>query len=204
MPTETSSSSDHTRASLISRAKRKDSTAWSDLVELYGPLVAHWCRRCGLETPQIADGVQEVFAAVVRSLDKFQPLRQSGAFRSWLWTITRNEVRDFYRRNQGQPLAAGGSSALHKLELISDSQIPDSEPTDDVQVSELVTRALSQVRVEFEAKSWEIFERSVVDQLPTHLVAEQFQVTAANVRQVRSRILRRLRQQLGDLEDLAS
>ncbi len=56
-----------------------------------------------------------------------------------------------------------------------------------------------QIQPEFEPRTWEIFHRSVIDQLPTNLVAEEFGVTAANVRKVRSRILHRLREQLGDV-----
>lgn len=88
---------------------------------------------------------------------------------------------------------------LHAISSLP--SIPDSEPTEDCQLSQLVARALQQVQAEFEPKTWEIFQRTVVDQLPTHLVAEQFKVTNATVRQVRSRVLRRLRQQLGDVVD---
>lgn len=54
-------------------------------------------------------------------------------------------------------------------------------------------------RSEFEPRSWQAFWRSAVDGIPTAVVAEELGVTAAAVRQSRSRILRRLRQQLGDL-----
>ena len=57
------SRSDATRASLIFRAKGHDSQAWSELVDLYGPLIAHWCYRCGLDSGQAADVVQDVFVA---------------------------------------------------------------------------------------------------------------------------------------------
>jgi len=58
---------------------------------------------------------------------------------------------------------------------------------------------LEQVRAEFKPKTWKIFERTVVDQLPTDIVAKEFNVSAATVRKIRSRVLRRLRLQLGDL-----
>jgi RNA polymerase sigma-70 factor, ECF subfamily len=194
-----SSNSGSTEESLLSRAKRHDSRAWNDLVQLYGPLIAHWCRRCGLNSGQVSDGVQEVLAAVVRSLSTFEPQHQSGSFRAWLWTITCNKVRDIHRRERVQPMAQGGSSALAQLHEISDQRsIPDTEPTENIQYTQLVARALEQVQDEFEPKTWHIFQRSVIDQVSTQLVAEEFQITAASVRQVRSRVLRRLRQQLGD------
>ena len=44
-----------------------------------------------------------------------------------------------------------------------------------------------------------MFARAVMDGITTLQVADEFEVSAATVRQTRSRILRRLRQQLGDL-----
>ncbi|MEM7560293.1 MAG: sigma-70 family RNA polymerase sigma factor [Planctomycetota bacterium] len=190
--------SNATRASLISRARELDSQAWSELVELYGPLVAHWCGRCGLDSQQAADGVQEVFASVSKALDKYESRRESGAFRAWLWTITANKVRDFYRRNQNQVTAQGGSTALGRLEQVA--VVPDDEPTDDQQMDELLRRGMRQVQTEFESRTWDMFRRAVIDQVPTSVIAQEFDVSPAAVRQARSRVLRRLRQQLGDLD----
>ncbi|MFN3192514.1 MAG: RNA polymerase sigma factor [Aureliella sp.] len=193
--------SQSTRLSLLSRARDRDSLAWSELVDLYGPLVAHWCQRCGFDSHRTADCVQDVFAAVARSLSEFHAKRESGAFRAWLWTITSNKIRDSLRRQQQSPLPAGGSTALAHLEQVpGDVDIPDAEPTDSHQLNELVSRGLEQVRAEFEPRTWDIFRRTVVDQVATAVVAQEFCVSAAAVRQARSRVLRRLRQQLGDLE----
>lgn len=193
-------SSDLTRASLISRARSRDSQAWTELVDLYGPLIAHWCSRCGLSRDQVADAMQEVFASVSKSLDGFVPQKTSGSFRSWLWTITSNQVKDLHRRTRNQPLGKGGSTALAEMAEISAEEIPNCEPTESFQMGMLLERALEQVRTEFEPQTWDIFRRSVVDQIATAIVAREFSVSAAAVRQVRSRVLRRLRQQLGDLE----
>ncbi len=196
-------SSGVTCASLISRARTRDETAWCELVDLYGPLVAHWCHRCGFDSHATADCVQDVFSAVSRSLTGYRSPGRSGGFRSWLWTITSNKVRDRIRREHDHDRAAGGSTALANLQMLADPQgeplsLLDEEPTSHDDLRSLMARAMEQVRAEFEQKSWEIFLRSTVDQLPTQVVAEQFGVTPATVRQVRSRIMRRLRQQLGD------
>ena len=187
-----------TRESLLSRARACDSAAWHELVDLYGPLVAHWCRRCRLDDEQVADCVQEVFASVTTSLASYRPLHSSGAFRGWLWTITKNKIRDLIRKHKTFPHAAGGSTALRGFHHLV--EIPDDEPTDEVQISSLVRRATEQVKAEFEPRTWDIFRRVVFDQIATAVVAEEFGISAAGVRQIRSRVLRRLRQQLGDIE----
>lgn len=190
-----------TRASLIARVRERESQAWYQLVDLYGPLVAHWCHQCGLDSHATADRLQEVFTSVAQGLDRYQPQRSSGSFRGWLWTITRNKIRDAIRRDARHVAAKGGSSAVGQLQRIPDQpRLPELEPSASEPLNALVARGLQQVRGEFEPRSWAIFERSVIDGQATARVAEEFQVKPASVRQIRSRILRRLRQQLGDLE----
>ncbi len=192
---DTHSSSGGTRASLLARVRQRDGVAWNELVELYGPLIAHWCQRYQLESHATADCVQEVFLAVHRHIQTYQPQRASGSFRAWLWTITRSKIHDWQRKTQWP--AAGGSTALGNLQqLVS---MADDEPSTNADVHSLMARALAQIQVEFEARTWEIFHRSVIDQVATPLVAQQFNVSAANVRKIRSRILHRLREQLGDI-----
>ena len=196
----TQSSSNATRSSLLLRAAHRDAEAWRELVDLYGPLVAHWCRRCSLDVHSTADCVQDVFTSVAIALDQFSPQRESGSFRAWLWTITRNKLRDHFRRSGRSAAATGGSTAMGLMQQVIDpSSVPDDEPTGDPQLQQLTSRALSQVRSEFESRTWQAFWRFVVDGIATSEVARELEMSEATVRQSRSRILRRLRQQLGDV-----
>ena len=196
----TEQSSNATRSSLLQRASQRDALAWGELVDLYGPLVAHWCRRSSLDVHATADCVQDVFAAVAVALDQFSPQRESGSFRAWLWTITRNKLRDHFRRDIRSAVATGGSTAMGLMQQVIDpSAVPDEEPTGDLQLQQLTSRALSQVQSEFESRTWQAFWRSVVDGIATGEVARELEMSEATVRQSRSRILRRLRQQLGDV-----
>jgi RNA polymerase sigma-70 factor (ECF subfamily) len=196
----TDSSSHHTRSSLLERARQNDAQAWRELVDLYGPLVAHWCRQCRIDAHAAADCVQDVFSSVALALPEFRPTRTAGSFRAWLWTITQNKLRDHFRRVARDPAAVGGSSALGLMQRVIDP-IPvfDEEPTGDLQMRSLTARALNQVQGEFETRTWQAFWRSVVDGMTTEQVARELQLTPAVIRQSRCRILRRLRQQLGDL-----
>ena len=84
-------------------------------------------------------------------------------------------------------------------QVIDPLPIPDDEPTGDLQLQQLTSRALAQVQSEFETRTWQAFWRSVVDGITTSEVAQELNMSDATVRQSRSRILRRLRQQLGDV-----
>lgn len=190
-----------TSSSLIRRAQRRDPEAWRRLVDLYGPLVFYWCRRGGLASPDAADVFQEVFASVSASLERFSPQRE-GTFRGWLWTITRNKLRDHYRHHANEAQAAGGTDAYHRLAELPDQWPGDSvDPRDRSEIQSLYRRALDLVRSEFEERTWQAFWRSVIEGQDTAQVAAGLGLTPNAVRQYKSRVLRRLRRELGDVSE---
>ena len=190
-----------THSSLLRRAALHDGRAWQELVDLYGPLISTWCRRTGADWHMTADCIQEVFLVLANRLDTFRPTGSSGAFRAWLWSIARNKLIDLFRAANRQPLASGGSTAHLAMQSVAAEQDwMRDEPTEIFDVGSLTRRAIEQVRSEFTAQSWTVFERTVVDGIETSIVSKELGVSPSAIRQAKSRILRRLRQQLGDLE----
>ena len=74
-------SSGSTSKSLLANAKLAVPAAWERLVRLYAPLVASWCRRCGLADQDVGDVLQDVFSAVAINIDGFRKERPSDTFR---------------------------------------------------------------------------------------------------------------------------
>ena len=199
--TSTGSSQSVTSPTLLRRVRGGDATAWRRFTELYGPLVFHWCRRQGVGEHDAADLTQEVFVTVSRAVQHFEQ-RSTGTFRGWLWTITRNRLTDFFRRRAGDAGAAGGTAAWQQLAAVAESLADDpDEYTDKAQLNALHRRGIELVRCQFEERTWQLFWQTVVEERPTVDVAQEFEITANAVRQARSRVLRRLRQELGDLPD---
>src|SRR5262245_12114895 len=85
-----------TSLTLLERVRAADPEAWRRLVELYGPVVQRWCRRAGLQESDTADVMQEVFRSVAVRVSQFRREQARDSFRAWLWTITRNKVRDHF------------------------------------------------------------------------------------------------------------
>src|SRR6188472_595567 len=100
-----------TSRSLLMRLKDGQPAAWERLTSLYAPLVYHWCRAMRLAEQDMPDVFQQVFQAVAAHIQGFRKDRPGDTFRHWLRAITRNKVRDHFRRNARQAQATGGTDA---------------------------------------------------------------------------------------------
>jgi RNA polymerase sigma-70 factor (ECF subfamily) len=186
--------------SLLIRLKAHDQEAWRRFAELYGPEVYRWCRQAGLQPQDAADVSQEVFQAVAVSLGDFRRERPGDSFRGWIWTITRNKLRDAWRHAERQPHEGiGGSDFQRQLaECLAESE--DTDGTDGLTPTDaVVRRALNMIRPDFEDRSWQAFWRVAVEGHPASEVARDLGTNLNAVYIAKSRVLSRLRAELGDL-----
>jgi RNA polymerase sigma-70 factor (ECF subfamily) len=188
---------DRTPISLLEQLRGKDPQAWTRVMQLYQPLVLFWCRRAGLQEADAEDVTQEVLAGAAASFDGFRRDRPGDTFRGWLRGITRNQVLLHLRRNLGRPVAEGGADASRRLDEIADPLgAPDAE--EQMEMHRLSRRALEQVRCQFETQTWDAFWQTVVEgRAPTDLTVE-LGMSAAAIRQAKSRVLRRLKEEMGE------
>jgi RNA polymerase sigma-70 factor (ECF subfamily) len=194
-----SSASSSISATLLERVRERQPEAWQRLVCLYGPVVYRWCRQYGVARDDAADLVQEVFAAVARHIDGFHRHRPGDSFAAWLRTVTRNAVRGYFRARRDGPVAQGGTDAHERFLQVPEPPEPveagDSQETSGL----LLPTSLDLVRAEFESHTWEAFCRVVIQRQPSARVALELGMSIAAVYQAKSRVLRRLRQELDGL-----
>ncbi len=188
-----------TSASLLARVNGRDPAAWSRLSKLYGPLVYQWCRRCGLSPEDSADVAQEVFGVLVQKLAEFRHDQPSDSFRGWLWTITRNKVRDHARKSRGRAAATGGTEAYVELQQVPETADEPWQGEDERSAIDhgLAARALGLIRAEFETNTWQAFWKSAVDGRTAAEISQELGMTKHAVHQAKYRVLRRLRAELG-------
>jgi RNA polymerase sigma-70 factor (ECF subfamily) len=164
------------------------------------PLVYRWCRHAGLQDNDAADVSQETFRAAADGIATFHRDRPSDSFRGWLWTITKNKLRDHFRRLAERPGAVGGSAANQRLLDVPDTIAKESEEAAGFDAKgSLVHRALELVRNEFEDRTWQAFLRVVVGgEHPSHVAAD-LDMTVGAVYTAKWRVLRRLREEIDGL-----
>ncbi len=191
--------SDATSLSLLYRLKANESAAWDRLVLLYAPLVYHWCRKLALPDQDAADVFQDVFQSLAAKISTFRKEQPGDTFRGWLRTITHNKVYDHFRRQGREPQAAGGTEANIRFSRLEAIEQPTDANDEEQAYQQLVRRALELIREDFTPRTWQAFWRVAVDGQRPVDIAEELKMRPGAVRVAKSRVLQRLRQELGEL-----
>lgn len=79
---------------LIERAQQGDKAAYTELIHIHHRTVEKFAFQCGVRVHDIPDVTQEVFVKLYRFLHQFHRDR----FTTWLYKITLNTARDYYRK----------------------------------------------------------------------------------------------------------
>ena len=175
--------------------------AWQTMVAVYGQIIEKWCVRAGVSRDDTNDLTQDVFRRVASHLKDFRRDQTGQSFRGWLRTITLNLVRNHFRNLSGKPRAQGGSEHLLSLEQLSECVEDESEEVVRQERGEILVRALRIIKNDFEPDTWTVFWRTVIDGEPTEEVATSMGKNSKAVRQARTRVLKRLREEFADLID---
>ncbi len=184
-----------TRASLILRLPDvADVAAWDDFVSIYGPVVFRLAQRQGLQAADADDLVQEVLAAVARSVGPWLERKDRGSFRAWLLKIARNTAVNYLSRRATRPFAADGEHAQRLLDEAAAAHGPLSSEFDLEYRREVFRWAADQVRSNVAEVTWEAFRMTHIDQISIADAAEQLGISTGNIYIARSRVMARLKE----------
>ncbi len=185
-----------THPSLLLRIRdSQDSLAWNEFAQLYAPIIHAFGRRRGLQEADAADVTQEVLRAVSRSVGRFQYEPSRGGFRHWLFTITRNKVKEFLSRARRVPLAVGDTAVK---ELWAKPLQPDEESTlwAEEWQKRLLDWAAKRIRHEVRELTWEAFWQTAVEGKDPDEVAAALRMSVGAVYIAKSRVIARLRREI--------
>ena len=172
------------------RAGRPD--GWERLVFVFAPVVRVWCHQRGLQPADTEEVTQEVFVRVRAGIDSFRP----GNFVAWIYCITQNAVRDHFRRRARRPDAVGGTDFAERLAQEPDPEEGSTEVPESARLI-AVRRAMDVVRRDVQPQTWRAFELVVIEGRETADAAAELGMTEAYVRNAKSRVLQRIREELG-------
>lgn len=189
-----------TSLSLLQRlASDRNDADWQRLMAIYRPFMYQRISTYPALVDQAEDIVQEVLMVLLRELPVFQRQRV-GSFRAWLRGIVLNQLRTAARRAKKVPQPAGQSDNL--LGLIEQLADPDSTASSDFDREHDKTvfrHAAEIVKNEFNENHWKAFVRHAINGEPVAKVAEQLNVSVNVVLLAKSRVSRRIREEVREM-----
>lgn len=181
-----------TSFSLLERSLAGETDAWSRLDDIYAPMIYRWIRDCGFQPSDARDLTQDVFIRVFKNLATFQ--QGPGRFRGWLWTITRNIIRDVVRERERKQLP------ISPIDLAIVEVTPWNAKDTSIPPREIVMRATQHLLDDFNERTRIIVQEVIMAGRDANEVAEELGVSRNTVYIARSRALKKLRELLGETE----
>lgn len=169
-----------TRMTLIQRVKNSlDETSWEDFTQTYTPYIMAILHRSGIPNNQVEDLCQDILLKIWKSIGSFDYDPEKCSFRTWLSTVCRNTVCDFFKKKKKENISEG--------EL---PQIPDEAEIDSIIEREwrlyIAGKAMEKVSRQFNEKalnSYKLFQKgSSVEEISQSLDISESSVYVYNKR----------------------
>ena len=122
----------------------------------------------------------------------FEYVRERGKFKTWLYRLANNKIRDLFKRRRPKNIDED------KLNAQQERQAPDNLWDEEWERKHL-RYCLTQVLDEAGATTRQAFELYVISEWGVDRVAETLHISAAQVYAAKSRIKHRLRQRFDEL-----
>ena len=190
-----------TRSTLIAQVRSsEDREAWDQFVVIYRPVIYRMARRRGMQDADAQDLVQAVLVRVAGAIQSWEKSGPEIKFRHWLRRVARNTIATAFSR-QPRDAGVGGSEMLDLLAEQPGNAADIERELANESMREKYLRAASVVEADVDADTWRAFELTVVMGQPCDEVANLLGKSVGTVYAARSRIMRRLREQVQRLQE---
>ncbi len=190
-----------TRDSLLLQVRDpRDRDAWERFEQIYRPVIYRLARQRGLQDADAQDLSQQVLMAVASAVGRWERNGQSVRFRHWLRRVARNAIINALSRSP-KDRAVGGTSVQ---ELLDEQRQTDEDTENQIELEfrrELYRRAAEIVRADVHPETWQAFELTVIDGHDVETAENQLSKSVGAIYAARSRIMRRLREVVHELEE---
>lgn len=182
-----------TRKTLILRVRNPDDAdGWRDFYGLYEPLIKRFFQSRGLQEADADDIVQNVLQRVAKAAPYFEYDPAKGKFRSWLFTIARNELNRHFGKVMRRPASTSQPEVISNLVSADEAELRKSWETEYRQ--HLFQWACKRVRPETSDQAWKAFWGTAVDEKSATDVAAELDTTVGAIYIAKSRVIDKLRE----------
>jgi RNA polymerase sigma factor (sigma-70 family) len=178
---------------LILACRRGEASAWETLSTRYRGLIYNVGRRAGLDKEQAADVCQNVFAILVRQLNRIEQPARIGA---WLMTTARHEAWKLRQRERASGMTV--SYDEHENDALTDDALLPDERLLRLEEQHKVHAGVAALDERCRKLLTLLFYRH--DPAPYAEVATTLGIPEGSIGPLRGRCLRKLRRILNGLE----
>lgn len=187
-----------TRVSLLFELRELDNTqAWEKFVHQYGPMIYGWCQFWKLQQADAEDVTQALLLRLFQLMRQFEYDATQGSFRAWLKTVTRNAVRDHWRRKQAM---TADESGIWEQMLNTPSAEDFANRIEQSFDLELLETAKSRVKKRVAEHTWQAFKLTELTDLKPKEIAAQTGLSVAMVYVAKSKVVRMLKEEVQAIE----
>ncbi len=189
---ESSSTVSDVTTSLVVRVMDGSDGDWERLVQLYSPSIDMLMSRWHVPVSDREGLKNDVFAETFKGLSEFVGQNGSRSFLAWLWTIARRQVKRRAHAERRRPdRAVGGEWTTNAI-----AGVPQTPTTGDR--ADLLRRILAQLSLS-DSES-QLLKPYHLSGLPAIETGTRMGISEVAVRQRSARLLKKIREEVGDLE----
>ena len=189
-----------TRSTLIAQVRSPENRgAWAEFVTLYRPVIYRMARKRGMQDADAQDLAQAVLIRVAGAIDRWKKTDPSIGFRHWLSRVAKNAILTALARSSKEAASCG----TDLQDLLNQQPNIDPDIERDIALEylrEKYHRASATVQTDVDAITWKAFELSVAEGRSCNEVADLLGKPIGTIYAARSRVMRRLRDQVQQME----
>jgi RNA polymerase sigma-70 factor (ECF subfamily) len=168
--------------------------AWGEFVQIYRPAIYRMARRRGMQDADAQDLAQDVLLRISKSIEGWVP-QEGVRFRHWLRKVASNAIVTAVTKSKPRGILAADQLLAEASE--------ESAATNELQnecFRERFLRAAAIVKVDVSPATWAAFEQTVIQGKSCDDAAQSLGKSLGTVYAARSRILKRLQNEVRRIE----
>ena len=194
-----------TNPSLLLRIRDSgDREAWDEFSSIYRPAIIALAKYKGLQNADAEDLAQQVLLSVAKAIPKWQHDSTRASFRTWLNRVTHNAVINAVTR-RAPDRAVGMVGAEENSRIVGPLDDHPVEGPDSAILTTEIRRqvfryAANEIQTEFQPATWQAFWLTAVEGQTVDDVAARLEKQTGSIYAARSRVMRRLKQKVQELQ----
>lgn len=194
----------NTRSTLLRRVKDQyDQDAWEDFVKYYEQYIYNISRSIGLNDGDANDVTQQVLLKLWKNLPEFKFDETKGKFRTWLYHITVNTIKDLFRTQKTKSKHESNylEEKLHLNGHITESE--EQEFIDHEWKEYIYSLVIKKVKQEFNPSIFNCFKLLSEGMKPEEICI-QLDIRQNTVYVYKKRVLSRIQSYFQELDEFLS